>query len=981
MGLFKKSSFTSRSNKIDAFQSTVCEFGTPVPLLFGTCKVAPNLICYQDFTTRERRVTQKSGKSKSTTITYLYYVYVELALGEGVIDGVSKVWVGDTAYSTLYALNANSGNEGAGLALNRGDNSAPTAYMSTNHADIATGYTNLAYLYGKIFLGEDNASMPSYNFEVRGTLLSSGDGVDANPAYVIRDILQHIGLGEYIDDTSFKNFAEYCNATDLLVSSYNDAFASQRKAQEVIAELLEITNTYMFWSVDRFKFVPRDDVQRGTWKPDTEIIYDIDADELISQNGAPVVFRRKDSAEIYNYVTVNFLNRANDYEEESVSFQDIASIKAYGVRSVSYDAKWLHTKERALKYAQMKTRLAQTECNQYTLKLPWKYCRLEPGDLIRITDEAIGIKGQVAMVSEVTEANDGLITVTALQRAPGDYSEAKYKVDNKYQYQDFNIDPGDTARPLFIIPPSDLVASSSGCELWIALHGNSGDWGGCDVYVSTKDGDYSYNGTQGVSSVYGRLTSVLPADGDVVNVQLTNPRTVELLTGSEQDAENGLTLIWINGECMSYSLATLTGANSYKLSGLKRGQNGTRARAHSIGDDMAVLDGNIYALGLPKGYIGKTLHLKFPAFNAFKANGQNLNKLDYYTCVAGVDDLPNCTDVMAYNKYRDADGIIVYHDIIVEWQPPAGFENYQQAQVWYKAATESKWQYGGQGYSKATLPQVDIGVTYTIAVCTQDIFGNTESPDASTQTSILVALSTETPNTPQNVSISIGDLFKITWDEVHNADIKYYEVRLDNQVGVDNSNFIARVSDASCTTNIINTESGTIYIFAVSAYGKVSAPATAQFSITKPKAPTITVTAKLTGIDCRVPSIPANCIGVHWYFTAGGDASDDKTQGNTFFKNCDAGNYEVRACYYTYFGDGAFSKSQMVHVSGKVNKGMIETGAVIADNIDVDSLSAISATIGTLRTATTGARTEIKDNLIEIYDENDVLRVRMGVWE
>lgn len=981
MGLFKKSSFTSRSSKIDSFQSTVCEFGTPVPLLYGTCKVAPNLICYQDFTTRERRVTQKSGKSKSTTITYLYYVYVELALGEGVIDGVSKVWVGDTAYNTLYALNANSGNEGAGLSLSRGNDNAPTAYMSTNHADIATGYTNLAYLYGKIFLGEDNASMPSYNIEARGTLLGSGDGVDANPAYVIRDILQHIGLGEYIDDTSFKNYAEYCKATDLLVSSYNDAFASQRKAQEVIAELLEITNTYMFWSVDRFKFVPRDDVQRSTWKPNTEIIYDIDADELISQNGAPVVFRRKDSAEIYNYVTVNFLNRANDYEEESVSFQNVASIKTYGVRSVSYDAKWLHTKERALKYAQMKTRQAQTECNQYTLKLPWKYCRLEPGDLIRITDEAIGIKGQVAMVSEVTEANDGLITVTALQRAPGDYSEAKYKVDNKYQYQDFNIDPGDTARPLFIIPPSDLVASSSGCELWIALHGNSEDWGGCDVYVSTKDGDYSYNGTHGVSSVYGWLVSDLSYDGDSVDIELDNPRAVELLTGSAQDAKDGNTLIWINGECMSYSLATLQGSNIYTLSGLVRAQCGTKQGEHHYDDDVAILDGNIYPVSLPKSYIGKTLYFKFPAFNAFKANGQDLADVDCYTCIAGVGDLPNCTQVTAYNKYRDADGIIVYHDIIVEWQPPGNFENYQQAQVWYKASTESKWQYGGQGYSKATLPQVDIGVTYDIAVCTQDIFGNTETPDASAKTSILVALSTEVPNTPQNVSISIGELFKIAWDEVHNADIKYYEVRLDAKVGEDNSNFIARVSDASCTTNSINAESGTIYIFAVSAYGKVSAPATAQFSITKPKAPTTTVTAKLTGIDCRVPSIPANCIGVHWYFTAGSDASDDKTQGNTFFKNCDAGNYEVRACYYTYFGDGAFSKSQMVHVSGKVNKGMIETGAVIADNIDVDSLSAISAMIGTLRTATTGARTEIKDNLIEVYDENDVLRVRMGVWE
>ena len=981
MGLFKKTSFTSRSNKIDSFQSTVCEFGTPVPLLYGTCKVAPNLICYQDFTTRERRVTQKSGKSKSTTITYLYYVYVELALGEGVIDGVSKVWVGDTAYSTLYALNANTGNEGAGLSLSRGNDNAPTAYMSANHADIATGYTNLAYLYGKIFLGEDNASMPSYSFEVRGTLLGSGDGIDANPAYVIRDILSSIGLGEYVDDTSFKNYAAYCNATDLLVSSYNDAFSSQKKAQEVIAELLELTNTYMFWSVDRFKFVPRDDIPRGTWKPNTEIIYDIDADELISQNGAPVVFRRKDSTEIYNYVTVNFLNRANDYEEESVSFQDIASIKAYGVRSVSYDAKWLHTKERALKYAQMKTRLAQTECNQYTLKLPWKYCRLEPGDLIRITDEAIGIKGQVAMVSEVSEANDGLITVTALQRAPGDYSEAKYKVDNKYQYQDFNIDPGDTARPLFIIPPSDLVASSSGCELWIALHGNSEDWGGCDVYVSTKDGDYSYNGTHGVSSVYGWLISDLAYDGDSVDIQLDNPRAVELLTGSTQDAADGNTLIWINGECMSYSLATLQGSNVYTLSGLVRGQYGTKQGEHYFDDDVAVLDGNIYAVSLPKAYIGKTLYFKFPAFNAFKANGQDLADVDCYTCIAGVGDLPNCTQVTAYNKYRDADGIIVYHDIIVEWQPPGNFENYQQAQVWYKASTESKWQYGGQGYSKATLPQVDIGVTYDIAVCTQDIFGNTETPDASAKTSILVALSTEIPNTPQNVSISIGELFKITWDEVHNADIKYYEVRLDTQVGEDNSNFIARVSDASCTTNSINAESGTIYIFAVSAYGKVSAPATAQFSITKPKAPTITVAAKLTGIDCRVPSIPANCIGVHWYFTAGSDASDDKTQGNTFFKNCDAGNYEVRACYYTYFGDGAFSKSQMVHVSGKVNKGMIETGAVLADSIDVDSLSAITTTIGTLRTATTGARVEIKDNLIEVYDTSDVLRVELGVFE
>ena len=76
-----------------------------------------------------------------------------------------------------------------------------------------------------------------------------------------------------------------------------------------------------------------------------------------------------------------------------------------------------------------------------------------------------------------------------------------------------------------------------------------------------------------------------------------------------------------------------------------------------------------------------------------------------------------------------------------------------------------------------------------------------------------------------------------------------------------------------------------------------------------------------------------------------------------------------------------------LHVTGNtvfdknvVVSGMIQAGAVTADKLSVDSLSAITATIGTLRTATSGARIEISDNLIKVYDANNVLRVRMGVW-
>lgn len=66
--------------------------------------------------------------------------------------------------------------------------------------------------------------------------------------------------------------------------------------------------------------------------------------------------------------------------------------------------------------------------------------------------------------------------------------------------------------------------------------------------------------------------------------------------------------------------------------------------------------------------------------------------------------------------------------------------------------------------------------------------------------------------------------------------------------------------------------------------------------------------------------------------------------------------------------------------SNAITADEISAGAVTAAKIGVTELSAITATIGTLRTAATGARTEIKDNLIETFDASNVRRVRIGVW-
>lgn len=66
--------------------------------------------------------------------------------------------------------------------------------------------------------------------------------------------------------------------------------------------------------------------------------------------------------------------------------------------------------------------------------------------------------------------------------------------------------------------------------------------------------------------------------------------------------------------------------------------------------------------------------------------------------------------------------------------------------------------------------------------------------------------------------------------------------------------------------------------------------------------------------------------------------------------------------------------------SNAITADEIAAGAVTAAKINVTELSAITAVIGTLRTATTGARLEISSNQIRVYDGSNVLRVRLGIW-
>jgi hypothetical protein len=78
---------------------------------------------------------------------------------------------------------------------------------------------------------------------------------------------------------------------------------------------------------------------------------------------------------------------------------------------------------------------------------------------------------------------------------------------------------------------------------------------------------------------------------------------------------------------------------------------------------------------------------------------------------------------------------------------------------------------------------------------------------------------------------------------------------------------------------------------------------------------------------------------------------------------------------------------KLVHITGNtlidaniIANGMIKAGAITADKISVDSLSAISGTFGTIKTVTSSGTTTMTGALTTVHDNNGTLRFRMGCW-
>jgi len=927
---------TNRADMIADFQINTASYGEVVPEILGTTRVSGNIIDYEDFTAHEHKSTTRTGKgggSKHTEITYTYTVAAAIGLCEGPIKGIGKVWRDKEVYQ--YP------NEKIELTLFKGDYSqTPWPYMLSKHPDKAMPYSGLAYMAGVVDLG-DRGSLPQYNFEIQGKLLETGDGVDVNPADYIVHVLQSVGADVVID--GIDNFRAYCKAADILISTPPNQKSA--KAQQVINDIAEITNSLVFWSTDRLKIVPLADKPIGDWTPANQIQYDLTADDFIAgSDGQLILYKRKDSSEAYNEATVEFINRANSYEKETVSFEVVADVQRNGLKPASKKtAHYLYTKARAQYYAEqlaMKRLYAKT---QYTFRLDWAFCALEVGDLVTLTDKSCQLDHQIVVITSVNEAADGQLELTAEGKPAGTYAPAKYNVhENERPFVDYNQD----APSVNDVAIFQTVGDVGGNQIFVGVNAPSG-WGGCSVWLSDNDQTYQRIGNISQQARMGRTKYGFAQNGNFCNVTINQG---VLKSGTHIDAERGNTLCWVNGEAISYEDVEVHPNNWFTLRGLVRGQYGTSAINHNADERFVRVDEALFRYPYRKEDIGKTIYLKFTSMNLFGSNEQGLDEVQSYQYTIVPYYIPEVSNVTLFTKYYEIGNGVLSFDVVVQFDVPP-INSLDTVELWYREPSGT-WKYGGSGNGQITVSGCELGHTYEVKLKVKDSHGNTSQ---GVTKSITVAMKTEVPNAPQGFSISFSDMAHFNWLEVRNADIDFYELRLDLKVG-QNDGLIGR-SNNTTYSGVLRNRSGKVYLYAHNPSKGYGAPSEVTYNVPQPKKPSqVQAVGSMNGIGVSTESIPVGCKGMNVYV----GSKVYFTPNNVISIPLDAGVYSVSVAFTDIFGEGPRTDAIDVTVKAKIDKALLDMESLGLDAMD-KAVKALQGEMGTVKTNVNGLSSRIID--------------------
>lgn len=673
--------------------------GAPIPVVYGTTRLTGNIIWYGDFASNPIRSGGKNGgkgigggaSGKGQIGSYTYQASFALGLAVGPIQGIGQMWATSGTPDTPPSA-------GGTMVIKTGAaGQTPWSYLASAHPDQALAYNGLAYIGVAAMPLGASPSMPNLSFEVAGlgpiaapskwTVPPGGHAwtidltppgyagapfaaiaavtkapavtadmvFDTSPAFCIADLLTSTSYGVGLAPAligDLTGYATWCQAAGLFISV---ALTEQRACREILREWLDATLADVYWSQGQIKIgVYGDQVTAGTaadgsavtFTPNLAPVMTIDDSLMLvtSSDAGPLTVNRKDPAETINRVTVEYNDRDSSYNTVTVTADDAAHIASYGLRPApSVQGDFITTGGVAQRVADMALARATGVLATYDWRMRSPGELLEPFDVVAINDAALGLVDYPVRVTAVEEEDDTVFHITA-EDIPGLISAMANRplaANAGFQAQ-WNADPGAINPPVIFEPPSALVSSATGLEIWVAVSGVDGEaWGGCEVWVSSDGNSYARVGIVEGAARQGILTSPLASVAaapnpptidatDTVGVDLSQS-SATLAAASQTDALALNTLCYLDGELIAYRDATLTAASRYTLGWLVRGAYGTAIAAHAAGGAFVRLDGALFRYPFAADRIGASISIKFASFNVFGGGQQSLDQVVAYS--------------------------------------------------------------------------------------------------------------------------------------------------------------------------------------------------------------------------------------------------------------------------------------------------------------------------------------------------------------
>ena len=641
MSLGRQKQKGQTAERLSGIQVQSSVYGAPIPLVYGTARVSPNLIWYGAFkadavVTKTKSGGKGGGGGQGAQTTYNYRAAVMMAVASGPIAGIGKIWKDKAKFDGTFGTALQQ----AGLSVALGaSNQTPWGFLTANYPDQAISYQGLAYVYAPAYALADNAGLTNHSFEVVSTI-KRVDNPDANPDAIITDVLARVPLWRSGLLASLTNYATYCTANGFW---FSPVVNGSQPVGELLTIIARATNSDIRWTGAQLEFLPRGDTivtgNGATWTPNLTPVYDLNLSVFADDDGEAITYSIQRGADAYNQVEIGYLDRARDYAQSPMIGIDPAAIDAFGLRkSDSETMEFICDGEVAGRVVQQLVGRTAIPRRYFSASLPSTYDLLDSGDYITVTHLGLGLDRQLVRVVSVNEDDDGEIGVELEEVLVGAAATAQIAPQAMQGYQpNYDALPGNATVPAIISPPRQLTEGA--LEMWIASSGGD-QWGGAEIWASYDNTTYERRGQINGPSRYGVTTTALAIASDPMTIGSLGVSIVDGAGGldpaTQAEVDAGATLCLIGSEVIAYRDATMTSANAFTLGYLRRGLFGTNPQAHAAGTRFVRLDGAVASVPFNQGDVAKTVYIKLRSFNHFSRAFQDTAALSVYSLTVGL---------------------------------------------------------------------------------------------------------------------------------------------------------------------------------------------------------------------------------------------------------------------------------------------------------------------------------------------------------